>query len=81
MFANEKITNRSTRKTTFSKLKSFGFPKGKINITGYSSERGIDGYDSSNEDEIFSMSSAISKSKYSTSTVVQETFKPSSLMD
>ena len=32
-------------------------------------EHGLDVYDSGNEDEMFAMSSAISKSKYSTSTV------------
>ena len=70
---NKKITNHSARKTTVRKLKSFGFPKCEIkNITGHSSERGLDAYDSGNEDEMFAMSSAISKSKYSTSTVAQK---------
>ena len=64
--ANKKITNHSARKTTVRKLKSFGFPKCEIkNITGHSSERGLDAYDSGNEDEMFAMSSAISKCKYS----------------
>ena len=71
--ANKKITNHSARKTTVRKLKSFGFPKCEIkNITGHSSERGLDAYDSGNEDEMFAMSSAISKCKYSTSTVAQK---------
>ena len=41
-------------------------------MTGHSSERGLDAYDSGNEDEMFAMASAISKSKCSTSTVVQK---------
>ena len=70
--ANKKITNHYARKTTVRRLKSFGFPKCEIkNITGHSSERGLDAYDCGNEDEMFAMSSVISKSKYSTSTVVQ----------
>ena len=43
--------------------------KKKKNITGHSSEREIDAYDCDNEDEMFAMSSAISKSKCSSSTV------------
>ena len=39
-------------------------------------EHGLDVYDSGNEDEMFAMSSAISKSKYSTSTVAQKKIKP-----
>ena len=35
-------------------------------------ERGLDVYDSGNEDDIFAMSSAISKSKCSISTVAQK---------
>ena len=68
----------SARKTIFRKLKFFGFPKCEIkNITDDSSERGLDAYDSGNEDEMFAMSSAISKCKYSTSTVAQKIIKPS----
>ena len=64
----QKITNRYARKITVRKLKSFGFPKCEIrNIKGHSSEQELGAYDSRNEDE---MSSAISKSKYSTSPVV-----------
>ena len=71
--ANKKITNHSARKTTVRKLKSFGFPKCEIkSITGHSSERGLDAYDSGNEDEVFAMSSAVSKCKYSTSTIAQK---------
>ena len=66
-------TNHSARKTTVRKLKYFGFPKFEIkNITGHSSERGLDAHDSGNEDEMFAMWSAISKCKYSTSTVAQK---------
>ena len=55
------------------KLKSVGFPKCEIkNITGHRFDHGLDAHDSSNEDEIFEMSSAISKSKYSKSTVVRK---------
>ena len=69
----KKITNHSARKTTVRKLKSFGFRKCEIkNITGHSSERGLDAYDSGNEDEIFAMSSVISKCKCSTSTVAKK---------
>ena len=64
--ANKKITNNSARKTTVRKLKCFGFPKCEIkNITGHISERRLDIYDFGNEDEMFAMLSAISKSKYS----------------
>ena len=63
----------SARKTTFRKLNFFGFPKcGIKNITGQSSESGLDAYDAGNEDEMFAMSSAISKCKYSTSTIAQK---------
>ena len=78
MCADKKITNQSARKTTVQKLKSFRFPKCEIkNITGHSSEHGFDAYDSSNKDEMFAMSSAISKCKCSTSTVAQKKIKPS----
>ena len=47
MWANERITNHSARKSTVRKLKSFGFLKCEIkNITGHSSECGLDAYDS-----------------------------------
>ena len=68
---NKKITNHFARKTTVRKWKSFRFPKCEIkNITGHSSERGLDTYHFGNEDEMFAMSSEISKSKYSSSTVI-----------
>ena len=67
--ANKKITNHFARKTTVRKLKSFGFLKCEIkNITGHSSERGLDPYDFGDKDRMFTMSLAISKSNYSTST-------------
>ena len=61
--ANKKITNHSARKTTVRKLKSFGFPKCEIkkNITEHSSERGLDAYDSGNEDEMYSTSTVAQK--------------------
>ena len=72
MCKQKKITSQSARKKTVQKLKFFGFPKCEIkSITGHSSERELDAYDCGNEDEMFAMSSAMSKSKYSTSTVVQ----------
>ena len=71
--ANKKVTNNSERKTTVRKLKSFKFPKCETkNIIGHCSERGLDAFDSGNEDEMLAMSSAISKCKYSTSTVAQK---------
>ena len=54
--ANKKITNHSARKITVRKLKSFGFPICEIkDITGHSSERGLDAYDFGNEDKMFAM--------------------------
>ena len=65
----QKIANHFARKTTVRKLKSFGFLKCEIkNITGHSSERGLDPYDFGEKDRMFTMSLAISKSNYSTST-------------
>ena len=58
-----KQKKRSARKTAVRKLKS---------ITVYSSERGLDAYDSGNEDEMFAMPSTISKSKYSTLNIVKK---------
>ena len=49
----------------------------KKHYRSHSSEHGLDAYDSCNEDEIFAMSSAPSKCKYSTSTVAQKKFEPS----
>ena len=73
LWANKRITNHSARKSTVRKLKSFGFLKCEIKkITSHSPECGLDAYDSSNQDEMFAMSSAISKCKYSTSTVAQK---------
>ena len=42
-------------------MKSAGFPKSEIkNITGHSSEKGLDAYDSGNENDMCAMSAAIS---------------------
>ena len=61
--ADKKLTNHSARKTTVRKLKSAGFPKSEIkNITGHSSEKGLDAYDSGNENDMCAMSAAISLS-------------------
>ena len=66
------------KKNDRGKVKSSGFPKCETKyITGQSSKRRLDAYDSGNEAEMFEMSSAISKFKYSTSTVVQKKFHPS----
>ena len=68
-----KQKKRSARKTAVRKLNSFGFLKSNIkSITVYSSERGLDAYDSGNEDERFAMPSTISKSKYSTLNIVKK---------
>lgn len=68
-----KQKKRSARKTAVRKLNSFGFLKSNIkSITVYSSERGLDAYDSGNEDEMFVMPSTISKSKYSTLNIVKK---------
>ena len=81
-WANKKTTNHFARKTTVRKWKSFRFPKCEIkNITGHSSERGLDTHHFGNEDEMFAMSSEISKSKYSSSTVVLKKMKPSSSLE
>ena len=78
MCTDKKITNQSARKTTVQKLESFGFPKCEIkNITGHSSERGFDACDFINKDEMFAMSSAMSKCKCCTSTIAQKEIKPS----
>ena len=73
LYTNKKVTNHSARKTSGQNLESFRFPKCEIkNITGHNFERGLDAYDPGNENEFFAMSSVISKSTYSTLTVVQK---------
>ena len=68
-----KQKKRSARKTAVRKLNSFGFLKSNIkSITVYSSDNGLDAYDSGNEDEMFAMPSTISKSKYSTLNIVKK---------
>ena len=69
-----KQKKRSARKTAVRKLNSFGFLKSNIkSITVYSSERGLDAYNSGNEDEMFAMPlTTISKSKYSTLNIVKK---------
>lgn len=60
MIPNKKITNHSARKTSVRKMKSAGFQKCEIkNITGHANEKGLDPYDSGNEEEMFKISSAI----------------------
>ena len=61
IFPNKKITNHSARKTSVRKSRNAGFPTCEIkNITGHASDRGLDPYDSGNEDEMHKMSAAIS---------------------
>jgi len=49
---DKKLTNHSARKTVVKKLKSHGVPKCEIqNITGHTTEQGLDDYDSGNENE------------------------------
>ena len=60
LIPNKKISNHSARKTAVRKMKSAGFQKCEIkNITGHANEKGLDPYDSGNENEMFKMSSAI----------------------
>ena len=48
----KRITNHSARKQVVKKLKSAGIPKCEIkNITGHSTEKGLDDYDSGDEKE------------------------------
>jgi len=57
---DKKLTNHSARKTVVKKLKSSGIPKCEIkNITGHSSEQGLDDYDSGDENEQRIMSNII----------------------
>ena len=57
---DKKLTNHSARKTVVKRLKSSGIPKCEIkNITGHSSERGLDDYDSGDENEQRIMSNII----------------------
>lgn len=57
---DKKLTNHSARKTVVKKLKSSGIPKCEIqNITGHSSEQGLDDYDSGDENEQRVMSNII----------------------
>ena len=61
---NKKITNHSARKTTVKRMRNAGFAKSEVkNITGHSTESGLDPYDSGNEEELYQMSSAISGKK------------------
>ena len=47
---DKKLTSHSARKTVVKKLKSSGIPKCELkNITGHSSKRGLDDYDSGDE--------------------------------
>ena len=57
---DKKLTNHSARKTVVKKLKTSGIPKCEIkNITGHSSEQGLDDYDSGDENEQRIMSNII----------------------
>ena len=60
---DKKLTNHSARKTVVKKLKTSGIPKCEIkNITGHSSEQGLDDYDSDDENEQRIMSNIIDNS-------------------
>ena len=57
----KKITNHSARRQVVKKLKSGGVPKCEIkNITGHASEKGLDDYDSRDENEQRILSNVIS---------------------
>ena len=57
---DKKLTNHSARKTVVKKLKSSGIPKCELkNITGHSSEQGLDDYDSADENEQRGLSNII----------------------
>ena len=56
----KKLTNHSTRKTLVKKLKQAKVPGSEIiKITGHSSEKGLQAYDSGDEEEMRSISDAI----------------------
>lgn len=57
---DKKLTNHSARKTVVKKLKSCGVPKSEIkNITGHTTEQGLDDYDSGDEREQHAISNII----------------------
>ena len=64
----KRITNHSARKTVVKKLKSSGIPKCEIkNITGHTSDQGLDDYDSGDEREQQMISNIIDNSGPATS--------------
>ena len=68
----KELTNHSARKTVVKKLKSSGIPKCEIkNISGHSSEKGLDDYDSGDENEQRIMSNINDNATNSTSTARQ----------
>ena len=57
---DRKITNHSARKSLVRKLRESGIPKCEIkNITGHSSEKGLDPYDSGDDGELHKISTVI----------------------
>ena len=59
---DKKLTNHSGRKTVVRKMKAGGIPKCEIiNVTGHRHERGLDPYDSGDENEQRFWSSVIDK--------------------
>ena len=61
LIPEKRITNHSARKTCVRKLRAAGVPKCEVkNVTGHSTEKGLDPYDSGNEDDLQKLSSVIS---------------------
>ena len=58
--SSKKFTNHSARKSTVNLLRKAKFPKCEIkNITGHSTEKGLDPYDSGDDEDLLAMSLAI----------------------
>ena len=58
--SSKKLTNHTMRKTAVKKLRKNGFKRSEIkNITGHSTEKGLEAYDSGDDEELMCMSNAI----------------------
>ena len=58
--SSKKLTNHTLRKTAVKRLRQNGFQRSEIkNITGHSSEKGLEAYDSRDDEELMRMSNAI----------------------
>ena len=65
--STKKLTNHAIRKTAVRKLRENGFQKSEIkNITGHSTEQGLDAYDSGDDDELMEMSMALLRDETAT---------------